>query len=61
MIMAYSTLTLDGMRKMIWDKSDPLQQTQRHKNSKEILWKIYNLYIIIIMAYMKVYSLIYGL
>ena len=59
MSMYYYTLTIDGMRMMIWTGSDPLQKPQRKNNPKKILWKMYKLYIIIMKADMQVYSIIY--
>ena len=52
-IMYYSLLTLDGTRMLLCTKSDPLQQPQRHNNSKQILWTRYKLHTVILKAYMQ--------
>ena len=59
--MTYYPLTIYGTRTLIWPKSDPLQQPQRQKNSKQGLWKRYKLYMIILRAYMQVYSILYAI
>ena len=47
MSMDYSPLKLDGTRKLLCKKLDPLKQPQIHNNLKKRLCTRYNMYIII--------------